>query len=317
MNVLVTGGAGYIGSVTVDHLVAAGERVTVLDNLSHGSSEAVNSEANLVIGDIGDIDLVTQLGRDNDIDGVIHFAGYISVAESVSHPELYLRNNIELALRMAEALRACGIDKVVFSSSAAVYGTPTVVPIPEDHPKAPSSPYGWTKLAFEQALGFYDTAHGLRSVSLRYFNACGATIRREQHEPETHLIPLVLEVAAGKRAHIKVFGDDYDTPDGTCIRDYVDVSDLARAHLAALRYLSVGGATTSLNLGTGRGFSVLDVIDAARQVTGHPIPTVIEGRRSGDPSVLVASSDQARRVLGWEPEVTGLTSIIESVWNST
>lgn len=315
MNVLVTGGAGYIGSVTVDHLIEAGESVTVLDNLSHGFPDAVNYDANFVQGDIGDVDLVSQLVRDNNIDAVVHFAGFISVAESVAQPELYLKNNVEHSLRMTEALHAAGVSKIVFSSSAAVYGTPSEVPIPENHPKAPSSPYGWTKLAFEQALGFYDVAHDLRSVSLRYFNACGATGRIERHEPETHLIPLILQVAAGERDHIKVFGDDYDTPDGTCIRDYVHVSDLAMAHVAAVRYLDTGGVTTSVNLGTGTGFSVLEVIEAVREVTGHPIPISVEGRRPGDPSTLIAGSDRARQVLGWRPTITDLPGIVASIWN--
>lgn len=315
MNVLVTGGAGYIGSVTVDRLVERGDAVTVLDNLSHGFADAVHASAELIVGDIGDADTVEEIATSRSIDTVIHFAGLISVAESVASPALYMQNNLEHAIRMLEGLRVSGVNQLVYSSSAAVYGTPNEVPIPEDHPKAPSSPYGWTKMAFEEILHTYATAYGLASVSLRYFNACGSTERVERHTPETHLIPLILEVAANKRDHIKVYGDDYDTPDGTCVRDYVHVSDLADGHLAAVDYLAEGGATASINLGTGLGYSVHEVIAAARTVTGHDIPSRIDSRRPGDPSALVARTERAFEVLNWKAERSDLADIIASAWH--
>lgn len=314
MNVLVTGGAGYIGSVTVDQLIQRGDAVTVLDNLSHGSADAVNDSAELIVGSIGDTELVQDIATSHSIEAVVHFAGLISVAESVSDPARYMHTNVEQSLRMLEGLRQSGIERLVFSSSAAVYGTPHEVPIPEDHPKAPTSPYGWTKLAFEETLNMYASAYDFSSVSLRYFNACGSTDRKERHEPETHLIPLTLEVAEGERDRIEIFGDDYDTPDGTCVRDYVHVSDLARAHLSAVDYLAHGGSTTSINLGTGLGYSVSEVLSAVRTVTGHPIPTNNVGRRAGDPSTLVASAGRAKQLLGWEPEIPELTDMIASAW---
>jgi len=317
VNVLVTGGAGYIGSVTVDRLIARGDTVTVLDNLSHGFRDAVNSSAELIVGDIGDTDAVREVATSRAIDAVIHFAGLISVAESVANPALYMKNNVEHSIRMLEGIRLSGVGQLVFSSSAAVYGVPHEVPIAEDHPKAPSSPYGWTKLAFEQILGSYAHAYDFASVSLRYFNACGSTDRVERHIPETHLIPLILEVAAKKRDHIKVFGDDYDTPDGTCVRDYVHVSDLAEAHLAALDYLAEGGATTAINLGTGSGYSVHEVITAAREATGHDIPSLIDSRRAGDPNTLVASAERAHEVLNWKAETVDLADMITSAWDPT
>ena len=316
--VLVTGGAGYIGSAVVDLLVERGDHVVVIDDLSGGHREAVHESAIFVEGEIGDSTLVEAVLAEHAIDSVIHFAGRIAVGESVRDPALYLDANVVQSIRLLAALRHRGEDRLVFSSSAAVYGTPTRVPIPEDHPKAPESPYGWTKLAFEDALSFYSAAYGLRSVSLRYFNAAGATARRaERHDPETHLIPNVLVAAQRAASSIRVFGDDYPTPDGTPIRDYIHITDLGSAHLAAIDYLTQGGETAAVNLGNGVGYSVLEVIEAARRVTGVSIPVAIEARRPGDPPALVASSELARELLGWQPEHPDLDEIIRSAWEAS
>lgn len=316
MTVLVTGGAGYIGSIVVDQLVERGDSVVVLDDLSRGPRHAINRSADFVEGSVGDADLVDSVVARFDPRVVIHFAGYIAVGESTLDPGLYFEVNVAQSIRMLNALRAAGIGRVVFSSSAAVYGNPDHTPIPESHPTRPTSPYGWTKLAVEQVLEQLSAAHDLRAVSLRYFNAAGATPkRREEHVPETHLLPLVLAAAAGTRPDIKVFGSDYPTPDGTAIRDYIHVADLAAAHLAAVDYLERGGATTALNLGTGRGYSVLEVIEAVEETTGTRVPWAFAGRRPGDPAELVAAVGRAEELLSWRPEQSDLPSIIRSAWN--
>jgi UDP-glucose 4-epimerase len=314
MRVLVTGGAGYIGSVVVEALLASGaERVVVLDDLSKGHSASVPPEALLEQGDIGDASLVSALCRDERLDGVVHMAAYSQVGESVEQPGKYYENNLARALAMMEGVLTAGVRRLVFSSTAAVYGEPAVSPITEDCPTEPTNPYGETKLAFEKALRWFERAHSLRYASLRYFNAAGATMRNgEQHAPETHLIPIVLAAARGLRDAVAIHGQDYATPDGTCIRDYIHVSDLADAHVLALGALAQGSRT--YNLGCGGGFSVRQVVEVAERVTGRKIPTLAAPRRPGDPAVLVASSERIRRELGWRPVKQGLDSIIEDAW---
>ena len=315
MGILVTGGAGYIGSVTVELLRARGRDVVVLDDLERGHRDAVAPEVPFFQGQIGDRALVARIIREHAVTACVHFAARAYVGESVESPRLYFENNIAQGLALLGALLDGGVKRVVFSSTCATYGEPREVPIPETHPQEPSNPYGFTKLVFEHALRAYDPAYGLRYVALRYFNAAGATENRgEHHEPESHLIPIVLEVAAGKRAMVQVFGSDYPTPDGTAIRDYIHVSDLAEAHLAALEHLERGGASDFFNLGTGTGFSVLELIEAARKVTGLPVPTKLAPRRPGDPARLVAVADKARRMLNWTPKRPQLEDILSSAW---
>lgn len=314
MAVLVTGGAGYIGSVTVERLRARDEDVVVLDDLSRGHRAAIDGVP-LYVGDVGDDDLLERVAAEHPIDACVHFAAFIAVGESVQDPASYMANNVERGIRLFNGLLRLGVARVVLSSTAAVYGAPEQVPIPEDHPKRPESPYGRTKLFLEELLDDYDAAYGMRSTRLRYFNAAGATAEHgEDHDPETHLIPNVLAVAAGRRNEVRVFGDDYDTPDGTAIRDYVHVVDLADAHLAALDHLRSGGGSASVNLGSGTGHSVLEVVDAARTVTGHPIPVRTEGRRAGDPPVLVASHERAAELLGWKLAHPELAGIVADAW---
>lgn len=315
MRALVTGGAGYVGSVVVEELIAAGaEAVVVLDDLSKGHAGAVQPPATLLRGDIGDRGLVLDLCRDHGIDVVVHMAAASLVGESVEEPAKYYDVNLTRSLALLDSLRAAGVDRFVLSSTAAVYGEPEATPIVEDAPLRPTNPYGETKLALEQALGWYAAAYGLRVASLRYFNAAGATARNgEQHDPETHLIPIVLDVALGKRPAVTIFGEDYPTPDGTCIRDYVHVSDLARAHVLAIEAMGAPGIEV-YNLGNGDGFSVREVIETARAVTGSAIATSPGARRQGDPAVLVASSERARQVLGWRPRKPGLDTIIGDAW---
>lgn len=315
MRALVTGGAGYVGSVVVEELLAAGaERVVVLDDLSKGHAAAVVAPAELVRGDIADRALVGRLCRDHDIDVVVHMAARSLVGESVQKPALYYDTNVVKSLAMLDELVAAGVRRLVFSSTAAVYGEPAGTPITEDFAQAPTNPYGETKLAFERALGWYADAYGLRYASLRYFNAAGATGHNgEQHEPETHLIPNVLEVARGRSEAVQIFGDDYPTPDGTCVRDYIHVSDLARAHAMAIPALDRLGSRI-YNLGCGGGFSVAEVVAAARAVTGHPIPTRAAPRRAGDPAVLVASSERIRAELDWKPRKQDLPTILTDAW---
>ena len=314
--VLVTGGAGYVGSVVVEELLRAGaSRVVVLDDLSKGHAEAVVSPATLVRGDFADQALVARVCKDEQIDAAVHMAAASLVGESVTNPAKYFHANISKGLLLLDALRDAGVGRFVFSSTAAVFGEPERTPIDETVPTSPTNPYGESKLAFEKALKWYGRAYGLRSVCLRYFNAAGATVHNgEQHEPETHLIPLVLEVARGKRASVQIYGDDYPTPDGTCVRDYIHVSDLARAHVLALVHLGGGGNSDIFNLGCGGGFSVKQVIDAARRITGHAIPATQVPRRAGDPAVLVASSERIKAALGWVPEKQSIDAIVGDAW---
>jgi UDP-glucose 4-epimerase len=316
MAILVTGGAGYIGSVVVEDLRENGVDVVVLDNLSRGYREAVDGEVKFYEGNIGDLDLVKKICAENKIEAAMHFSAFAYVGESVEKPAQYYENNTVETMHFLDALLASGVNRVVFSSTCASYGEPVRVPMDETHPQHPENPYGWSKLFVEQIMKDYDHAYGLKFVALRYFNACGATeTRGEQHVPETHLIPLVLEAAAGTRPHISVFGSDYDTPDGTAVRDYIHVSDLSQAHLLAVKHLQNGGASEFVNLGNGTGFSVLEVIETARKVTGRPITVEMAPRRAGDPSKLVADSRKARELLGWNPQLADLEKIIESAWN--
>lgn len=315
MAILVTGGAGYIGSVVVEDLVKAGEQVSVLDNLSRGHREAVSAAAQFYEGNIGDKDLVRRICDENSVTAAMHFSAFAYVGESVSRPDLYYQNNTLQTIAFLDALLDRGVKKLVFSSTCASYGEPQYVPIDEKHPQHPTNPYGWSKLFVEQVLRDYSSAFGLTFVALRYFNACGATeTLGEHHDPETHIIPLVLEAAVGKRPYVSIFGGDYPTPDGTAIRDYIHVSDISRAHLAAEKYLQDGGESEFINLGNGQGYSVLEVVEAARKITGKPIEANFEPRREGDPSRLIADNGKAREVLGWEPKFRDLESIIESAW---
>jgi len=314
MNVLVTGGAGYIGSVVVAQLLRAGNEVTVYDNLSKGHREAVDSRAQLVVGDIGDRAALDPLFTQTKFDAVMNFAASIEAGESMKVPEQFFRNNTANALTLLEAMLAHGVKKFVFSSTAALFGEPERTPIKEDDRLKPTNAYGESKLLVEQMLAWLNRIHGLRYASLRYFNAAGATeTLGEAHDPETHLIPLILQVAADTRPHISIFGTDYPTPDGTCIRDYIHVVDLAEAHVLALHALEKESRLI-FNLGNGRGFSVREVIAAAREVTGHPIPAVESPRRPGDPAVLVASSEKIMRELGWKPRFADLKTIIQTAW---
>ena len=316
MAILVTGGAGYIGSVTVDDLIDAGEQVVVLDNLSRGHREAVNEKAAFYEGDIGHSELVTRICREQDVNAVMHFSAFAYVGESVERPDIYYHNNLIQTAVLLDSIRECGVKHFVFSSTCATYGEPVAIPIDETHPQNPTNPYGRTKLMVEHLLRDYDHAFGMKFVALRYFNACGATDRRfERHDPETHLIPLILDAASGKRESVSVFGGDYPTPDGTAIRDYIHISDLSQAHILALKYLQSGGESDAFNLGNGSGFSVLEVIEAAKRVTGLDVPYKIEARRPGDPSRLIANAAKAASVLGWKPEHAELDSIIESAWS--
>ena len=314
MRVLVTGGAGYIGSVVTEQLVSDGHEVVVYDNLSKGHLDAVVEGAEFVEGDLIDSETLNRTFADRQIEAVIHMAASSLVGESVDHPSKYYHNNVITGLVLLDAMLACDVRRLVFSSTAAVYGEPEAQPIEESAPSNPTNPYGETKLAFEHAMRWYDRAYGLRYASLRYFNAAGATANcGEDHDPETHIIPITLQVAAGKRAAVEIYGDDYPTPDGTCIRDYIHVVDLARAHIKALEALSEGSRI--YNLGCGRaGYSVKDVIDTARRVTNREIATNVGPRRAGDPAILVASSDRIRSELDWEPQFQSLELIIDSAW---
>ena len=315
MNILVTGGAGYIGSVTVDALCRAGHRVIVLDNLSRGEADALDRSVRLYQADCGDGETIARIAAEQEIEACVHFAALALVEESVREPALYFDNNVSRSLSLLEALRRAGVRRFVFSSSGATYGEPRTVPIPETHPQVPVNPYGWSKLFIEQALRSYDAAYGFRFVALRYFNAAGATeTRGERHDPETHLIPNVLRAAAGEIPFVSIYGDRFPTPDGSAVRDYVHVSDLAAAHLRALEYLASGGASACLNVGTGRGHSNLKVLAAARRVTGRPAPHRMRPPRTGDPAALVADVRQAREVLGWSAKIVGLEEIIHSAW---
>ncbi len=317
MAVLVLGGAGYIGSHTVYALCEAGREVVVVDNLETGHQEAVHEKAAFYQGDISDTAFLHHVLRRESIDGVIHFAAYSIVAESMRDPLKYYENNVCKTKKMLEVLLESGVQDVVFSSTAAVYGEPNRVPISEQDPTEPTNPYGATKLAMEQMFRWVANTGNLRFVSLRYFNACGAHQDGkigEAHPTETHLIPLLLQVANGKRDAVAVFGCDYPTQDGTCVRDYIHVADLADAHILALDYLKDGGKSDIFNLGNGVGFSVKEVIETARRVTGHAIPVQISERREGDPARLVASSQKAKNVLGWKPRYHQLEEMVETAW---
>ncbi|THF77512.1 UDP-glucose 4-epimerase GalE [Cohnella fermenti] len=316
MAVLVTGGAGYVGSHAVAALLEKGEEVVVVDNLYQGHKDALLG-GKFYEGDLRDEAFLDKVFAENDIDGVIHFAANSLVGESMQNPGKYYHNNVYGTLILLEAMQKAGVKRIIFSSTAATYGEPEKVPIDEYDRTLPTNAYGETKLAMEKMIRWFDHAHGVKYTSLRYFNAAGAhesgTIG-EDHKPETHLIPLVLQVALGQREFISVFGDDYPTEDGTCLRDYIHVSDLADAHVLALERLRKGGDSAIYNLGTGSGFSVKQVVDLAREVTGHAIPVRVEPRRAGDPAVLVASSDRARSELGWNPRRAQLKDIIASAW---
>ena len=314
--VLVTGGAGYIGAHTCKALARKGYEVVVLDNLVYGHREFVKW-GELVEGDLSDRVFLRETFEKYQPDAVLHFAAYSYVGESVEDPSKYYRNNVVGTLNLLDAARESGVKEFVFSSTCATYGMPETVPIVETETQNPINPYGRTKLAIEGMLTDFDRAYDLKSVSLRYFNAAGADADAEigeDHTPETHLIPLVLDAALGRRAEITVFGTDYDTPDGTCIRDYIHVTDLADAHLRALDYLSKGGESAAFNLGNGKGYSVKEVIDSATRVTGKEIKRVMGGRRAGDPPTLVGSAKKAKEVLGWKPESAEIDKIVEDAW---
>ncbi|MGH8001363.1 MAG: UDP-glucose 4-epimerase GalE [Brasilonema sp.] len=317
--ILVTGGAGYIGSHTVLALKQAGFDVIILDNLVYGHRDLVEKvlQVELVVGDTGDRPLLDNLFQTRDITAVMHFSAYAYVGESVTDPAKYYRNNVLGTLTLLEAMLAASVKKFVFSSTCATYGVPEVVPIPEDHPQNPINPYGATKLMVERILSDFHVAYDFKSVRFRYFNAAGAApngLLGEDHNPETHLIPLVLQTALGKRESISVFGTDYPTPDGTCIRDYIHVSDLADAHVLGLEYLLKGGDSEVFNLGNGNGFSVKEVIEAAKLVTQRDIKVVECDRRPGDPPALIGSGDKARKILGWHPQYSSIDEIITHAW---
>ena len=317
MAILVLGGAGYIGSHTVYELIQAGREVAVVDNLQTGFREAVHPKARFYQADIRDRAALSRIFDQERVEGVIHFAASSQVGESMDHPLQYYDNNLGGTLALLQEMTAHGVDKLVFSSTAAVYGEPERVPILEGDTLSPTNCYGETKRSMEKMIGWAARAHGLRYVALRYFNACGAhpsgTIG-EAHNPETHLIPLILQVPAGRREKILIFGDDYPTKDGTCVRDYVHVSDLAQAHILALDSLLAGGESDVFKLGNGVGFTVREVIEAARQVTGHPIPAQVAPRRPGDPAQLIASSQKAMDKLGWRPRYNRLEDILATAW---
>ena len=318
MTILVLGGAGYIGSHTVYALIEKGVDVVVIDNLETGHIEAVHEKARFYKGDIRDRAFVDSVLDKEKIDAVIHFAANSLVGESMVNPLKYYDNNVNGTKVLLQSMVAHGLDKIVFSSTAATYGEPEKVPILETDRTEPTNTYGETKLAMEKMFKWTDRAHGLKYVSLRYFNACGAHVSGkigEAHSPETHLIPLILQVPLGQREYISIFGDDYDKSDGTCIRDYIHVTDLAQAHILAVDYLMKGNESNIFNLGNGVGFTVKEVIDTARKVTGHEIPARIAERRAGDPARLIASSDKARQVLLWKPEHADLEEIISTAWN--
>jgi UDP-glucose 4-epimerase len=312
MKILVTGGAGYIGSVATELLLNEGHKVVVFDNLERGHVEAVDKRAKLVRADLRERDPILQTMKTELPDAVMHFAAYALVGESMQDPMLYYRNNVEGGIHLVDAMEAAGVRKIVFSSTCATYGQPDRMPMTEDIPQHPTNPYGSSKLMLEKILLWCQERKGLEPVFLRYFNACGATEQfGEDHEPESHIIPNVLKVALGQKDKVQIFGDDYDTPDGTCIRDYIHIVDLSQAHILALKE----GITGAFNLGTGTGFSVKEVVDTCRAVTGHPIPATVSARRPGDPARLVAGAQKAKDVLGWKPKYPDLKTIVQHAWN--
>jgi UDP-glucose 4-epimerase len=315
MNVLVTGGAGYIGSVTVQALLARGDQVSIVDNLLTGHRGAVPENVSFHEVSLQETAQIEKIFKENHIEAVIHFAASSLVGESVTDPAKYMENNVGGTLSLLRAMKESGVRHLVFSSTAATYGEPVEIPLREDHPTIPTNPYGLSKRFMEQAMETYSKAYDMSFVALRYFNACGAIESRgEDHQPESHLIPIILQVALGQRDFISIFGTDYDTPDGTCIRDYIHISDLADAHLRALDYLSKGGDPLICNLGNGLGFSVREVIDTCREVTGHSIPEKEVERRAGDPSRLIADASRAHKVLGWVPQKGELKQIVQDAW---
>jgi UDP-glucose 4-epimerase len=316
MAILVTGGTGYIGSVTIELLLERGEQVVVLDDLAHGHRAALPDAVPFYEGKIGDRELVARIAREHSLESCIHFAALIEVGESVLDPAKYFENNVGHGIALMGELILAGVRRLVFSSTAAAYGDPDEIPITEQSRKWPKNPYGWSKLFMERLLDAYDTAYGMKFVALRYFNAAGATEKcGEDHRPESHLIPNVLAAALGQQQVIRVFGNSYPTPDGTPIRDYIHVVDLADAHIRALEHLRSGGQSDCLNLGTGSGYSVLEVIECARQVTGRGIALRIEPPRAGDPARLIADPSRAKGLLGWEPAVSDLRTIVRSAWD--
>jgi len=315
MRILVTGGAGYIGSVVAEELIRGGHETVVYDSLYKGHRAAVDPQAKFIEADLSDGDALRRAFTEHEIEAVIHMAADSLVGESVENPAKYYRNNVVTGLALLDAMRDAGVKRLVFSSTAATYGEPEKQPIEESDPTIPTNPYGQTKLAFEHALKWYEVAYGIRYASLRYFNAAGATVRcGESHDPETHLIPIVLQAAAGRRSHVEIYGEDYPTRDGTCVRDYIHVVDLARAHILALNILDERSAIYNLGCG-GDGYTVREVIETAREITGRDVPVKVGARRAGDPAVLVASSEKIRRELGWTPTMQDLSVIIKSAWN--
>jgi UDP-glucose 4-epimerase len=315
MTILVTGGAGYIGSVTVERLRANREEVVVLDDLAYGHREAIDPGVHFYQGKVGDSSLLARIAKEHRLEACVHFAALTAVGESVTDPAKYFENNVAQGIALMESLLRAGVRMIVFSSSCATYGEPEEIPITEQCPQWPKSPYGWTKFCMERVLESYDPAYGLKFAALRYFNAAGATEQHgEDHNPEAHLIPNVLAAAAGHKSELAVFGDNYPTKDGTPIRDYIHVSDLADAHILALDHLRRGGQSEFLNVGTGHGHSVLEVIECARQVTKREIRTRIEAPRQGDPARLIADSSRIQAVLGWKPAMSDLRAIVQSAW---
>jgi UDP-glucose 4-epimerase len=317
MNILVVGGAGYIGSHMVKRLLKDGHHVMVMDNLSKGYRDAVLCDTFYEV-DIADKTATAKVFEDHAIDAVFHFASFIEVGESVKFPEKYFKNNFEATRSLLEVMVKFHVKHFIFSSTAAVFGNPAYSPIDENHPKHPINPYGESKLMVEKILEDFDKDYGLKFVSLRYFNAAGADPEGElgeRHQPETHLIPLVLQAASGRREAISIFGDDYDTHDGTCVRDYIHIVDLADAHMKAIEYLSKGNPSAAFNLGNGKGFSVKEIIDAAEKVTNKMIPVKLDERRAGDPPTLVADATRAKKILGWEPQFIDVRDIIQHAWN--
>lgn len=318
MSILVLGGAGYIGSHAVDQLITRGYEVVVVDNLVTGHRKAINEKATFYEGDCRDKDFLTSVFEKEAIDGVIHFAAFSLVGESVEKPLKYFNNNTYGMMELLEVMHEHDVKHIVFSSTAATYGEPKEIPIKETAPTDPKNPYGESKLMMEKMMKWCDEAYGMKYVALRYFNVAGAKADAsigEDHDPETHLVPIILQVALGQREALMIFGDDYDTPDGTCIRDYVQVEDLIDAHIRALNYLKDGNESNTFNLGSNNGYSVKEMLDAAREVTGKEIPAKIAPRRAGDPAKLVASSEKAKEILGWAPTYTDVKDIIATAWN--
>jgi UDP-glucose 4-epimerase len=314
MRVLVTGGAGYIGSVITEELVRAGHEVTVLDNLSKGHRDSIGESVHFVQADLANHDVLRKTLTEQRVEAVIHMAASSLVGESMQRPREYYKNNVEVSIGLLNAMRDCEVNRIVFSSTAAVYGEPAKHPIVETDPTNPTNPYGETKLTFEKMLYWYSQVYGLQYTTLRYFNAAGATEQNgEMHDPETHIVPAVLQVAQGKKAQVDLFGDDYPTRDGTCLRDYVHVVDLARAHILALTGQTDRHSIFNLGCG-GEGYTVKEVVETARKITGHPIPVHVSARRPGDPAALIASSSRIQNELGWKPEFQDLKLIIESAW---